>query len=345
ISNNEIAFKEILNSKELMEQVEKLLSKLHQRENIDDLRKAVAASLLPVFNDSTKEIIFIVDGSLSQLPFEILDYKNKYLLQNYYISYAGSLQLYQEQVEIHKREKVNVNWLGFAPDYKDNFLASNNKEVQKIGDLMDGKYELGAEGAKQNFLNLGTQASILHLATHTALDKANRMLNKMIFYDNGKDPFELTASEIYGLKLQSDLAVLSSCETGGGIYENDGIMSMSRAFAYAGVPSTVMSLWKVPDAQTSTIMINFYKNLEQGQGKNEALANAKLQYLDNVKQPELKHPYYWAGFVISGDISPINDNFSGWWYFVLAGVVLIVIYILFKRRNQSNFSKSSKDSF
>lgn len=345
ISNNEIAFKEILNSKELMEQVEKLLSKLHQRENIDDLRKAVAASLLPVFNDSTKEIIFIVDGSLSQLPFEILDYKNKYLLQNYYISYAGSLQLYQEQVEIHKREKVNVNWLGFAPDYKDNFLASNKKEVQKIGDLMDGKYALGAEATKQNFLNLGTQASILHLATHTALDKANPMLNKMIFYDNGKDPFELTASEIYGLKLQSDLAVLSSCETGGGIYENDGIMSMSRAFAYAGVPSTVMSLWKVPDAQTSTIMINFYKNLEQGQGKNEALANAKLQYLDNVKQPELKHPYYWAGFVISGDISPINDNFSGWWYFVLAGVVLIVIYILFKRRNQSNFSKSSKDSF
>src|SRR5690606_36406967 len=211
---------------------------------------------------------------------------------------------------------------------KDNFLASNKKEVQKIGDLMEGKYIVRPEATKQNFLDLGSQASILHLATHTSLDKANPMLNKMIFYDNGKDPFELTASELYGLKLQSDLAVLSSCETGGGNYENDGIMSMSRAFAYAGVPSTVMSLWKVPDLQTSIIMINFYKNLEQGQGNNEALANAKLQYLDNVKQPELKHPYYWAGFVVSGDISPINDSFSEWWYLLLAGVVLIVLFIV-----------------
>ncbi|MDN3724038.1 CHAT domain-containing protein [Aequorivita sp. SDUM287046] len=345
ISKNEINFKEIPNSKNIIAQVENLMVNLLQREQIDDLRNIIGTSLLPIFADSIEEIIFIVDGSLSQLPFEILDYNNTYLLQNYHISYAGSLQLYQEQVEIHRRERINVDWLGFAPDYKDNFLSANKEEVQMIGNLMEGKYSLGPEATKQNFLDLGSQASILHLATHTSLDKANPMLNKMIFYDNGKDPFELTASEIYGLKLQSDLAVLSSCETGGGNYENDGIMSMSRAFAYAGVPSTVMSLWKVPDAQTSIIMINFYKNLEKGQNKNEALANAKLHYLENVKQPELKHPYYWAGFVVSGDISPIKYGFSWWWYVLLAGIILIVIFILFIRKNQSNFFKSSNDSF
>jgi len=55
---------------------------------------------------------------------------------------------------------------------------------------------------------------------------------------------------------------------------------------------------------------SFYKHLKDGKPKNEALQMAKLDYLTNTKDNALKHPYYWAGFVISGDVEPINSNNS-----------------------------------
>ncbi len=334
ISKNKIQFDELPDTKRTIGQVENFLSTIQNKGDIISLSKQLGSVLLPEFPLDTREIIFITDGVLSRIPFEILNYKNGYLLENYYVSYAGSLQLYDEQVALHKKQNISLKWLGFAPDYKDKSLATNKKEVSKIAKLTKGEYKLGQEATKQNFINTSKNASILHLATHAELDKGNPMLNKMIFYDNGEDAFELTAAEIYGLDLKANLAVLSACETGSGIYENDGVMSMSRAFAYAGVPSTVMSLWKVPDAQTSIIMVSFYENLDKGQQKNEALANAKLSYLESVKQPELKHPYYWAGFVVSGDISPIHKGTSIWWY-VLAIMILILLVFIFLRRRKS----------
>jgi CHAT domain-containing protein len=332
ISKSEVIFDELPDAKSTITQIELLSNAIQSRKDISKLSQQLGQVLLPKFSSEIKEIIFITDGALGKIPFEILEYKNEYLLQKYQVSYAGSLQLYREQVAIHKKQNIPLKWMGFAPDYKDKSLANNKKEVETIAKLTKGNYHIGEDATKQSFLNTSNTASILHLATHATLDKGNPMLNKMMFYDNGKDAYELTAAEIYGLSLQANLAVLSACETGGGKFENDGIMSMSRAFAYAGVPSTVMSLWKVPDAQTAMIMVFFYENLEKGQQKNEALQNAKLSYLENTKQPELKHPYYWAGFVINGDVSPIQNSSNLWLYILIATVILALVFLIFRRK-------------
>jgi len=141
---------------------------------------------------------------------------------------------------------------------------------------------------------------------------------------------KLFISELYNMNLNADLAVLSACNTGAGNLEKgEGLINVSRAFTYAGVPSTVTSLWKVPDQETSQIMISFYRYLKEGKPKNEALQMAKLDYLTNTKDNALKHPYYWAGFVVSGDIEPISNSNSLWIY----GLgILLLLGLIFRKK-------------
>lgn len=108
------------------------------------------------------------------------------------------------------------------------------------------------------------QADERYLVTLT--DDANPQMSKLLFTYNKSDSLEdndLLASEIYAMHLNADLAVLSACETGyGKINRGEGVMSLSRAFTYAGVNATVMSLWQVDDRTTSEIMLYFYENLK-----------------------------------------------------------------------------------
>lgn len=78
----------------------------------------------------------------------------------------------------------------------------------------------------------------------------------------------------------------------------EGLLSLSRALAFSGVRSSVYSLWDVPDEETSELMVSFYKFLDDGKDKDEALKMAKLDFIKN--NPLKSHPYYWAGFVTMG---------------------------------------------
>ena len=107
-------------------------------------------------------------------------------------------------------------------------------------------------------------------------------------------------------------------------------MSLQRAFVFAGVPATVSSLWQVPDKETSGLMVAFYENLNKGQYKDEALRNAKLQHLNTSEDAALKHPFYWAGFVISGDVSAIEVQSNNTLIIVL--IALILLGLFFSRK-------------
>src|SRR5690606_40480933 len=72
------------------------------------------------------------------------------------------------------------------------------------------------------------------------------------------------------------------------------------------LPTSTLFPYTTLFRSTSELMILFYEYLTQGQSKSEALQNAKLSYLENVQFEELAHPFYWAGFVLSGDDAPIN---------------------------------------
>ena len=99
---------------------------------------------------------------------------------------------------------------------------------------------------------------------------------------------------------------MSACETGiGKIARGEGIISLARAFKYAGCRNIVMSLWKANDKTTSGIMYDFCKNLKKGMPKDEALQRAKLKYLESSDH---SHPFYWATFVLIGDNLPVEKN-------------------------------------
>ena len=118
------------------------------------------------------------------------------------------------------------------------------------------------------------------------------------------------------------MVVLSACETGvGDIHNGEGVYGLRRAIVLAGAESQVMSLWKVDDAATRDLMVGYYKRLQAGEGRSDALRQVQLSMLrgkeqgqgeergvkpvgqESKKEPWLgrSHPYYWASFIQSGE--------------------------------------------
>ena len=108
------------------------------------------------------------------------------------------------------------------------------------------------------------------------------------------------------LVLKADLVVLSACETSRGrIGAGEGIIGMSWAMFIAGVPSLVVSQWKVESAGTRDLMVDFHRRLvtrprqrRTNPATSEALRKAALKLM---KEPRTRHPFHWAGFVLIGD--------------------------------------------
>ena len=95
--------------------------------------------------------------------------------------------------------------------------------------------------------------------------------------------------------------MLSACDTGrGDIRAGEGVLGLRRAFAVAGAETLVMSLWKVPDAQTQELMIDFYERLRDGRPRADALRDAQLDM--KKKHP---HPAYWGAFICQGEPGPL----------------------------------------
>ena len=114
----------------------------------------------------------------------------------------------------------------------------------------------------------------------------------------------MTAEDVTGLDLlDTDLVVLSACETGlGQVFVGEGVFGLRRAFVLAGAKTLVMSLWKVPDQQTQELMVDFYNRILQGEGWAEALRAAQLA----LKERYL-HPRYWGAFICQGDPGLISE--------------------------------------
>jgi LPXTG-motif cell wall-anchored protein len=96
-------------------------------------------------------------------------------------------------------------------------------------------------------------------------------------------------------------------------------------------------LWSAPDDATQEIMIAFYKHLKEGSDKSEALQLAKQDYLNTTENELLKHPDYWAGFVVSGDISSIATKESDdiWSFLGGFGLVLLAFVFFISKKKQA----------
>lgn len=139
------------------------------------------------------------------------------------------------------------------------------------------------------------------LRSGLALTGANTWLNKGRLPDEAEDGL-LTAEDVSGMDLlNTELVVLSACETGlGSIHVGEGVMGLQRSFALAGAKTLVMSLWKVPDRQTQQLMEDFYGYILAGKGRAEALRQAQLSMKE--RHPA---PLYWGAFICQGEPDPL----------------------------------------
>ena len=299
---------------------------LNYQDELDGL-KSLLLNEIPLGN--FENITIVPDGELFYLPFEML-----LLDENMpYISYSPSLLLLTEQ-KTRSFEKSNIQIGAFAASSSFNRnsasevrsnsqeLMNVNLEIKSILEIFEGKAFINS--SKKTFLNQANNFDILHFSMHSSLSEINPEFSSLNFYGDDENN-RLFISELYNETFKADMVVLSSCDTGSGIYKNgEGVISLSRAFTYAGVPSTVMSLWKVPDRESAELMKYFYQNLKKGQTKDKALFQAKLEYLNNTDDDFLKHPYYWAGFVLSGDTSAITPSSTNYMLWILLGLVIVL---------------------
>jgi CHAT domain-containing protein len=145
---------------------------------------------------------------------------------------------------------------------------------------------------------------IVHIATHALLNNQHPELSGLVFslVDPAGRPIDgfLRAYEVYNLRLQADLVVLSACQTAlGEDVRGEGLMGLTRGFMYAGAPRVVASLWRVPDRGTAELMKRFYEGmLVKGLRPAAALRAAQLAMR---KEPRWNAPYNWAGFTLQGE--------------------------------------------
>ncbi len=322
-----------------------------------------------------KRLIIIPDQQLNYLPFEILvkqkpqgadtiskNYQElDYLLKSHAISYAYSATVLLEQQKRAKAKKKG-GILGFAASYQGtadtaafrapdlnklraalNDLPGAMAEVASLKEQYAGQYFLGEQAHEAQFKKMElSKFSVLHLAMHGMLNSKNPMRSSLVFTENKSEMEDnfLYAYEIAQMDLPFDLVVLSACQTAAGaINSGEGVVSIARAFAYAGTPSILMTLWEVNDYSTNRIMHDFYQNLEAGMPRYEALRQAKLNYLENAEDIA-QHPFFWAPFILSGDADPLSiqpkPNYTS--YYIIAGALLLMMILLFffRRRRQGS---------
>ena len=186
-------------------------------------------------------------------------------------------------------------------------LNWSEKEVLDIADIVGGETYCRQNATEGLFKKKAAKAGILHIATHAIVNDVNPMFSKLIFApdSNSSEDGYVNTYELYNMKLNAGLIVLSACNTGyGKLVRGEGVMSLARGCMYAGCPSIVMSLWAVDDQSTSLLMKNFYNNLVQGLNKDEALRRAKLEFLNSADEIK-SNPFYWSGMIFIGDTKPL----------------------------------------
>ena len=254
----------------------------------------------------------------------------------------------QSPRQVIRRRSALLSGATFRP------LPGTAGEAQQLSAILPGVRVFTGTQASEGALKSLSGPAILHVATHgfflpnqaeVAADETrglvlgsgnesraprneNPLLRSGIALAgaNARQPTDaedgvLTALEAAGLDLWgTKLVVLSACETGvGEIKTGDGVYGLRRALVLAGAESQLMSLWQVSDEATRDLMVAYYKRIQAGEGRSEALRQVQLEMLRGTQKSEIgkdrslrierktaasqtrSHPFYWASFIPIGD--------------------------------------------
>ena len=292
---------------------------------------------------SVNTLIIVPDDQINYIPFEVLlldepqndaSYSlssQSYLFEDFAVNYNYSATLLHKVIS-KDNEIAKANFIGYAPTFAGDsknesrlsttFELSNLKcskdEVNSILSIVGGEQRISEKATMANFLKEAKDYKIIHLATHAFVNQSDSKLNRIFLQDDF-----LSDVNLYNLELNTEMAVLSACNTGSGeLLKGEGVMNLARGFINAGCSSTIMSMWSVDDCATADLMLMFYKEIKKGSCKDEALRKAKIEYLNSANKTKL-HPYYWAAFIPFGNMKAI-DLHQPWYAHLAVPMVLIL---------------------
>ncbi|MBC8034715.1 MAG: CHAT domain-containing protein, partial [Chitinophagaceae bacterium] len=298
ITNTTFRHRQIDSFPLLRQQVQAWVKQLHSSEKGRKFNYSGASGMYELLVKPLQELavdkdhwIIVPDGILSFLPFESLPSgkQNLPLLESVEVSYTLSSQFLIPAAS-SKLVRSAYSVLAFAPfagkassdQQRDLPLQQLPASEAEIASLKGSQY-INQAATKARFLDEANRYPVIHLATHAIYNPQNSAASFIAFYPQGSTPEQnrLYLEELYGLALDStELMIVSACETGNGeLVNSEGVMSLTRGFAYAGCRSVVNSLWKADDDATSEILQQFHRYLKEGYTRSKALQKAKLDYL------------------------------------------------------------------
>lgn len=281
------------------------------------------------------QLVVVPDGALHYVPFEALvsgispSGEAEYLLERWAIAYAPSastLVALQGRARAGESARAldlvafadpalpgaleSADGLGVLRGVEDveewrwRSLQGARREVEAIAKLFGPertKIFMGPEASEARFRQSGIDDTrFVHVAAHAFIDDREPALSSLLFaQDEGSEEDGLLqAHEVFDLKLNAELVVLSGCETAlGKAVRGEGLVGLVQAFLHSGAGAVSVSLWPVEDQSTADLMAGFYSELSRGVGGSQALRRAKLARLQGGSTA---HPYYWAPFVLVG---------------------------------------------
>ena len=279
-------------------------------------------------------------GPLLSLPFAALkNAKGKYLLERFTLHYIPAISLLQFTIKKKQSVKPDAQHYLLIADPSTipgepggrplPALPGARREVSAVARLLPPSEVTlleGPDAAEATVRDLSARSTVIHFATHGIIRNDHFATHGIIRNDQPFDSFlalaatgsgpsagHLTAQKIYGLDIHADLVFLSACRSGLGKVSSDGMVGLTRAFIYAGVPSVIASLWDVADEPTYRLVVSFYRSWLLGNDKARALRTAQLRLLRQLRSGQVKlhtpsgdfalpeNPVFWASFVLQGE--------------------------------------------
>jgi len=290
---------------------------------------------------------FSLNALLTHLPDSVANYdayhRWPYLLRdsNLVISYANSLTVWIGQQNRLAATDYRGEYLGFGAfysgkNYQDLPIARQAVKDQRQAEWHGAKVLLGEAHQPlsiADFEGLAPHYQVIHLAMHGSANQESDYRSALAFSDQDL----LTVADIRQLRLFADLIVLDACETGlGEVKRGEGVLSLARAFAYAGVPAALVSQYQIDEEAAQMLVSAFLAEIRRGTRKDKAWHTAQLSFLQQSDRNQL--PHYWAGLMPVGNMDPLVRQPSRsvpWWGWLLGTVMLGVVAVLIWRMRNS----------
>ena len=259
--------------------------------HLAELYTELVAPLRPALQGASR-LVVVPHDFLHYLPFHALRCQDRFLADDFSISYAPSASVYY----LCRNKPAAATGPALVLGVPDQLAPYINEEVRTVAaTLGEARLFLGRDATQARLRDYGGDARLVHIATHGMFRQDNPMFSSIRLGDS-----QLTLFDLYQLRLSCELVTLSGCGTGlNVVVGGDELLGLVRGLLYAGARSVLVTLWDVNDQSTARFMTSFYRHLAVCPDKAEALRRAMRDLRD-----EWHHPYYWAPFVLIGAPEP-----------------------------------------